>query len=267
MQKLAILFTILFIGFGLVSTSVEAKRFGGGSSIGKQRILHNHATNKPSPSAIPNKPQNGKNRWLGPLAGFAAGSLLASLFMGNGLGGILSLVLIIVGIFLLWRLLKNRPAAAKIKPMQYASGSPYNHSTAKINRTESTVMDSSESPLPNFSKALFLRNAKTLFIRLQAAYDNNNLTDIREFTTPEVFAEIRLQLQERTDLKNHTDVVTLQAELLEAITENNKHVASVKFSGLIRETEDAPAISFNETWHFQRSSGSGWLVAGIQQES
>ncbi len=267
MQKLAILFTILFIGFGLVSTSVEAKRFGGGASIGKQRILHNHATNKSPPSASPNKPQNDKNRWLGPLAGLAAGGLLASLFMGHGLGSMLSLVLIIGGIFLLWRLFKSRPTAARIRPMQYASNNPYNHSGAGINQAEAMVMDTSNSPLPNFDSELFLRNAKTLFIRLQVAYDNHNLTDIREFTTPEIFAEIRLQLQERADVKNHTDVVTLQAELLETIVESNSHVASVKFSGLIRELEDAPAVSFTETWHFQRTNNSGWLVAGIQQES
>ena len=264
MQKLAIVFTILFISFGLASMPVEAKRFGGGASIGKQRSLHNYSSTKSKPSDVSsNKKQSGAGRWLGPLAGFAAGSLLASLFMGHGLGSILSLLLIIGGIFLIWRLFKHRPAPAR--PMQYASTNPYNHSMSGAHQSEPMIMDTNDSPLPNFNSELFLRNAKTLFIRLQAAYDNSNLTDIREFTTAEMFAEIRLQLQERGDSKNHTDVVTLNAELFEAIAENNTHFASVRFSGLIREAENTPAVSFNETWNFQRMNNSGWLVAGIQQ--
>src|SRR5262249_49333833 len=74
----------------------------------------------------------------------------------------------------------------------------------------------------------FLRNAKVHFIRLQAAWDARNLDDIREFTTPEVFAEVRMQLNE-DPATTHTDVVSLDARLLGIEETDSEYVASVRF--------------------------------------
>jgi hypothetical protein len=63
------------------------------------------------------------------------------------------------------------------------------------------------------------------------------------------------------------DVVTLNAHLLEVATEDGRHAASVRFSGLAREAPGAEAASFEEVWNLVKpADGSGgWLLAGIQQ--
>lgn len=118
-----------------------------------------------------------------------------------------------------------------------------------------------------FDSEAFLRNAKVYFVRLQAAWDAGNIDDIREFTTPEMFAEIRVDLAGRGAQPNQTDVVQLNADLLAVEERGNEYLASVRFSGLIREEAGAAAAPFVEIWNLSksRSSGEGWLLAGIQQ--
>ena len=84
-----------------------------------------------------------------------------------------------------------------------------------------------------------------------------------------MFAEIRLQLQERGAAPNVTDVVSLDAELLGIETLGDEYMASVKFSGKIREKESAEPESFEEVWNLTRpvSRKNGWVLAGIQQLS
>jgi predicted lipid-binding transport protein (Tim44 family) len=112
----------------------------------------------------------------------------------------------------------------------------------------------------------FLRQAKLNFIRLQAANDSGNLEDLKQFTAPEVFAEIQMQFEERGRTKQETDVMQLDAELLELTSEADRYVASVRFSGQIREEAGGPAQGFAEVWHLTKpASGGGWIIAGIQQ--
>jgi predicted lipid-binding transport protein (Tim44 family) len=93
------------------------------------------------------------------------------------------------------------------------------------------------------------------------------MDDIREFTSPEMFAEIKMQYQERGNKSQETDVMQLNAELLEVVTEDSRHIASVHFSGQLREDANAAPEAFAETWHLVKpADGSrGWNVAGIQQ--
>ena len=113
----------------------------------------------------------------------------------------------------------------------------------------------------------FLRQAKLNFVRLQAAHDAGTIEDIRQFTAPEMFAEIRLQLDERGGKAQVTDVVKLNADLLDVTTEEKRHVASVRFHGMIREEADAAPEAFDEVWHLSKpvDGASGWVIAGIQQ--
>ncbi len=121
----------------------------------------------------------------------------------------------------------------------------------------------------DFDEATFLRHAKTYFIRLQAAWDKADIVDIREFTTTEMYAELKLQLQERGTTPNVTDVISINAELLGIETIGNEYLASVKFSGMIKESSTAPAENFAEIWNMSKpvNGGSGWVLAGIQQLS
>ena len=118
----------------------------------------------------------------------------------------------------------------------------------------------------DFDVAGFLRNAKVYFIRLQAAWDAKNLADIREFTTPEVFAEIRMQLDEEKGAVNKTDVSNLEATLLGIETGPTDYLATVRFSGSMRENQ-AEAVPFEEDWNLGKpvAERGGWLLAGIQQ--
>ncbi|WP_247364106.1 Tim44 domain-containing protein, partial [Ralstonia pseudosolanacearum] len=119
----------------------------------------------------------------------------------------------------------------------------------------------------DFDTQAFLRNAKVYFVRLQAAWDAGNLNDIREFTTPEMFAEIKMDLTDRGTVPNKTDVVSVEAELLGIETHPTEYLASVRFSGMIREETSAPAQPFAEVWNLTKpTQGSGgWVLAGIQQ--
>ncbi|MDF3889333.1 MULTISPECIES: Tim44 domain-containing protein [Cupriavidus] len=121
----------------------------------------------------------------------------------------------------------------------------------------------------DFDTEAFLRNAKVYYVRLQAAWDAGNLEDIREFTTPEMFAEIKMDLSERGAEVNKTDVVTLEGELLGIEDSPAQHLASVRFSGMIREKAGEPAQPFAEVWNLAKpvTGSGGWLLAGIQQVS
>ncbi|NTV97248.1 MAG: Tim44 domain-containing protein, partial [Thiobacillus sp.] len=118
-----------------------------------------------------------------------------------------------------------------------------------------------------FDAEAFVRQAKLNFIRMQAASDAGNLDDLRDFTSPEMYAEIKLQLAERGAAPQRTEVMMLDAEVLECVEEASRLLVSVRFHGLIREEVDAAALDFDEVWHLTKpaSGKGGWVVAGIQQ--
>ena len=120
---------------------------------------------------------------------------------------------------------------------------------------------------PGFDADAFAREAKLNFIRLQAAFDAANLDDLRAFTSPEVFAEISMQLAERGDAAQITDVTMLDAEVLEAVDEGGRHVVSVRFTGQVREAAGQDAMPLDEVWHLTKPASGlgGWVIAGIQQ--
>jgi predicted lipid-binding transport protein (Tim44 family) len=119
----------------------------------------------------------------------------------------------------------------------------------------------------DFDVTSFLRHAKSNYIRLQAAWDRGDINDIREFTSPEMFAEMKLELQDRGTAKNETDVVTLDAELLGIETQVYDYVASVKFTGMVKEGNATNPEAFAEVWNLAKpvNGQGGWLLAGIQQ--
>jgi predicted lipid-binding transport protein (Tim44 family) len=118
----------------------------------------------------------------------------------------------------------------------------------------------------DFDAEAFERIAKTIFIRMQAANDAGDLNDLRSFTTPEMFAVARLDLQDRQGKAQATDVVKVDAEVLDLEREGERQVVSVRFHGQIREEPDAPTEDFDEVWHLVRwGDNPSWAIAGIQQ--
>ena len=113
----------------------------------------------------------------------------------------------------------------------------------------------------------FSRTAKLIFIRLQAANDTSDLDDLRRFTTPELFATIRLEIQERGATAQHTDVVKVEATVLDVANEQDRQVVSVRFHGQTVEEKGAAATDFNEVWHLVKPHDDSrpWAIAGIEQ--
>jgi predicted lipid-binding transport protein (Tim44 family) len=209
---------------------------------------------------------------MGPIAGLAAGLGLAALFshlgMGEEMANFMMILLLALAAFMLFRWVMRRNAPAT-PAMQYAGASqhPAAHTFDQTPVALGGVRSSGAFP-PGFDADAFAREAKLNFIRLQAAFDARNLDDIRAFTAPEIFAEISMQLAERGDAGQTTDVMTLDAEVLEAIDEGNRHIVSVRFTGLVREDADASPVALDEVWHLSKpvSGQGGWLIAGIQQQ-
>jgi predicted lipid-binding transport protein (Tim44 family) len=284
--------------FGLAMSDADAAlRFGGGRSSGIQRnnVMQRQATPpaaapapasqaQPATPATPApQPASGMSKWLGPLAGLALGAGLASMFMGGGgMGGIAMVLLLAVAAFFMFRMLR-RPASAT-EPMRYsgatfdslapAPGAPARFDTlapalAPVPGNGGQAAASAVSLPAGFDADGFLRQAKLNFIRLQAANDRKDLTDIRNFTTPEMFAEISLQSQERGADPQQVDVTELNAEILDVTEGAEEHLVSVRFHGTLREGPQAAPESFDEVWHLAKPANgkSGWLIAGIQQTS
>ena len=284
MKRFLMLLTIALTCLSLLAATAEAKRFGGGGSIGKQRTMAPQPAPKapaaaPAPTAAPAPvatPAPTGNRWLGPLAGLAIGAGLGAMFAGGGLGGLgggmggilMALIAAAVVMFLISMFRNKQP-----QPMQYSgAGAPYGNPEPVQQSTYSTpAAASAAAPTGNipadFPVESFLRSAKMSFIRLQAANDRKDLNDIREYTTPEMFAEISMQTQERDNTPQKTDVIAINGELLEVVNEGDMAIASVRFTGQLSENNGA-AENVDEVWHVQknlRDDKSVWLLSGIQQ--
>jgi len=282
---------LVVLSLGIAFQDAEAaKRFGGGGNLGKQRATPTQReAPKEAPTATPAQPAPAApaaapavapkpsfmSRWGGLLAGLGIGALLASLF-GAQLGPIVGLLLaglLAVGVLaLLYRLFAGRkePPVAP-RPVQYAGVGSATEPRIAMPPIGSAIR-TQEQPrnaidIPGFEAEPFERVAKTSFIRLQAANDAKDLDDIRDYTTPEMYAEIAMQLKERGDEPQKTEVVSVDAKVIEAVVEDGYEIASVRFWGLMRDAPNANPESFDEIWHVRRKAGSKapWLIAGIQQ--
>ena len=118
-----------------------------------------------------------------------------------------------------------------------------------------------------FDLPAFERVAKMIFIRLQAANDARDLDELRQFTTPERFAAIRLEIQERGTAAQQTDVERVDAQVIDYAAEDGRQIVSVRFQGLVREETEAASVAFDEVWHLVKPEGDvgTWAIAGIQQ--
>lgn len=286
MKKMFLFMTLSFLAISLIAIDVEAKRMGGGKSFGKQRQSLNQQSTpnqqqSPAPAQNNAAPAGGGSKWGGALAGLAAGGLLAALFMGGAFEGInmmdiMMLIMIVGVIFFIFRMMRRSRAGMSERPMQYSgvntsgqdgmSRPPFSQAGAA---TASGAADTQQSPIPpDFKVEPFLRNAKISFIRLQAAYDIGDVNDIREYTTPEMLAEISMQIQERGDAQQKSEVMFLDANLLNVETDNDSAIASVRFTGQMKALPDGETEPFDEVWHVEKNladPNSVWLLAGIQQ--
>ena len=307
----------------IASAPAEAKRIGGGSSLGSQRqsiapkppATAQSTPGTPSTAAAPgasNQPvmpatpgatlpgkaaapaaaapaASGMSRWLGPIAGIAAGlgiaALLSHFGLPEGLGTFLVLALAAIAVIFVVRMLfaRRSPVSAS-GPAMYT---PERAEPTLARRTTPDAMWSGPSkpdpqvPLPplqaagaarnpaipaGFDAVGFARNAKTQFVRMQAAYDAGDRRQLEELMTREMFDEVSRELAARAG-HQPTEIVSLEAQVLEATTEGNQHWVSVRYTGLVREDGDSNPKPLDEVWNLTKpvNGSTGWLHAGIQQ--
>jgi predicted lipid-binding transport protein (Tim44 family) len=270
MRKWLLAISLVFIGAAMLATDAEARRLGGGRSVGVQRNVTpppakpaQQAAPKQAPNAQP-APQSG-SRWGGILGGLALGGLLGYLFGGSGMLGVMALALLAIVVFALISAAMRRPREERARPVQLAGLG--NETVAAPPPSQATDVPApiAASVIPaGFDTAGFLRAAKMNFIKLQMANDSGRLDEVREFTTSEMFHELRTDIG---DAGQHTDVVSLNADLLEVASEKGRHWASIRFSGMVRETPGTEPVGFEEVWNLVKPAdgSTGWLLAGIQQ--
>lgn len=280
-MKTLLTILIAMFAFSIVAFDADAARIGGGRSIGKQRDMTQQAQPKAPAQqqqapATPQQQPSGASKWLGPLAGLALGAGLAALFLNNGIAGLLAGLLLIgllaAAVFFVFRALRGRSSP---QPVQYAgAGAPAGHSqlgTQYAYGSGSAAPDSVAAMTrwpAGFNAEEFARQAKLNFVRMQAANDRKDLAEMQEFLTPGLYREIEAEVGAKSGASQKTEVVTLNAEVLDVATEGDQYVVSVRFSGLIRENAGEDPQAFSEIWHLEKpvTGRSGWLVSGIQQD-
>ena len=285
MKAMVLLLVACVATLGLAVDSAEARRMGGGMSLGQQRpapppMAAGRSAQSP-PAANTRPARGGSSRWLGPLAGLAAGGLLATLFLGDGFQGLaaLDLALLILGAVGLVLLSRSRRSSGVIR-----ASSRSGLVTAGGDSTEGAATSRPPPPPPPppprspaavyrerpewFKEGRFLAEARRHFLALQAAWDRGDLETIQDFVTPELLGELSQQRRSLGEAPQFTDVTAVYVELVDLVREDGRVVVSLLFSGHVRESTDAPESPFAEVWHVQRPDRPGdepWRVAGIQQ--
>jgi len=308
----------------LGAADAQAKRMGGGKSVGKQssnvtqreaaapQPAAPQAASAPAANPAPAMPaaQPQRKPWGAMLGGLAAGLGLAwlahSLGFGEAFGQVLMfalfalLALAIVGM-LMRRSRQGREAAATASPFAFqgagaptsprdyspnnvgndASARPWERGTAHFDAsapaaTGSMIGSALSGPqsswgIPaDFDVQGFLDAARRNFVSLQDAWDRSDIPALRAMMTDEMLEQIKAQLAERESHTgghaNQTDVLQLDAKLLGIEELDDAYMASVEFSGMIREDQSAGPNPFREVWNMTkpRHRSGGWLVAGVQ---
>ena len=324
---------VLVALMAVVHVDAEAKRMGGGKSVGQQSsnvtqresaggapsqggaATNSAAAAKPATPAAAPAAAAPKRPWGAMLGGLAAGLGLAWLASSLGLGAefaqflLIALVALAVVAVIGMVMRARRSGAASqsgASPFAFQGAGASNPAAAQVPNTyrpENVGNDASARPWERSSMAFdasrqaqgsgvvigsglagsqnwgipagfdaegFVSAAKRNFVTLQAAWDRSDIATLRSMMTDGMLEEIRAQLAERESQRgakpNHTDVVMIEAQLLGIEEMDDRYMASVEFSGMIREELSAGPSPFREVWNMtkSKSGNSGWLVAGVQ---
>lgn len=292
----------VFFGFTMIAVEIaEAARVGGGRSAGRQGSTATQQQAAPAQKAAPAQQANpaaqqksGMSKWLGPLAGLAAGFGLAALLSSMGLSGALAsflsgllMVALLVGAgYFIYRMLTRNKTASQ-SPLQYAgagnTGAPApaplpqqqpaaftgNAAPGSLAATlgGATVAPAASQWPAGFDAVEFERQALMNFQRVQAANDAGDASTLRDFLTPALYRELEAEMKSAWGSNQKTESVDVKAKVLDVVTEGHLYVVSVSFTGQIRE--NGVLNNLNEIWHLEKpvDGSSGWRVAGIQQAS
>lgn len=292
------LLTIFIFLAGILMASVgdaEAARFGGGRSFGSKPSMQRSTVAPPTRQTPPVAGATAgaaaqKSGLLGGMGGMfgglLAGTLLGSLLFGGGFngGGLMDILLIGILLFVAYKLFTrfraNRPVPAggpaPVGPAYAPDEEPagmqrqntgMNWSSLEKRSDPGAVPVAPEITVPaGFDSEEFLRGAKLAFTRLQASWDKRDLEDIAQFTSPAVLQEVRNQF-ETDPAPSRTEILLVNARLLNVKEENGEQTASVFFDALLREAPSTDTTQVREVWHFVRplNENGSWKLDGIQQ--
>jgi len=303
---IAFLLITLSLALGSISDA-DAKRFGGGSSFGSRSSYSTPYQRPAAPASRPTQQQPAaqpaqanKPGWanrsglMGMLGGLALGGLLGSMLGGHGFSGINFMDILIFGgiAFLLYKLFVRKQAGAAQPAYQRTAHNGHDDVVANHEQPSQTgssgfntdVLFNKNKPAPTsggdqftpqnvasvpagFDQQAFLAGAKIAFGTLQKAWDERDLAEIRSLCTDKVFAEIQDQIK-ASNTENHTEILKLEAELLEVREVGSELEATVMFDSFMREDVNARAEQVREVWHFIKPKNSiqpKWYLDGIQQ--
>ncbi len=308
MPRTSILLFAVVAALSLGFNDPADARMGGGRSFGAQRqgvapmrpapaAPAGNAATQPAPATpaagAPKAPvapaPSGASRWLGPIAGLAAGLGLAALMshfgLSEGFGSLLLIALLVVGaIFLVRALVGRRQAPGALQPdaLQQA-GSSYGvrseyRATPEGSASQTPVPAAAAEPVatqfgvaskplpPGFDAEGFAKEARRQYIQIQRSYDEGDRTALANVMTSEMNTEIGRELDERVG-RQPTEIVSLDANVLDVGEEDDKYWVSVRFTGLMREDGEPLPKSVDEIWNLTKpvKGSSGWLLAGISQ--
>jgi predicted lipid-binding transport protein (Tim44 family) len=283
-------------------SDADAKRFGGGSSFGgrssysapyqRSAIPPSRSANQQQASAQNQAARQGmasRGGLMGMLGGLALGGLLGSLFFGGAFENFNFMDILVFGgiAFLLYKLFAAKAGATQrpvynrtannYEELQPVQSNPAGFNTdvlfnkgknqaAGQNFQQGSGFKTTPAVPEGFDQQTFLTGAKIAFTTLQKAWDDRDLSEIRGLSTDKVFAEIQEQLK-TSAAENHTDILKLDAELLEVREIGGELEAVVLFDTIMRE-DNAQTEQVREVWHFVKPKISiqpKWLLDGIQQ--
>ncbi|WP_339080650.1 TIM44-like domain-containing protein [Pseudomonas sp. TMP9] len=280
MQRFLSIALAMCLSLGLtMSFDAEAKRMGGGKSFGSAPSHQARQAPAQQQQAAPaaggrqTAAASGASRWLGPLAGLAAGGLLASMFMGDGFEGLQIMDMLIFGLiaFLLFRFLAARRRQAQPAA---AGGAPYQREMPTQAAPHSIFGGSSAAaikPVINapawFNEQSFVSAGREHFLSLQQHWDANEMGKIAEFVTPQLLDFLSRERADLGDGFQSTYVDDLDVQLDGVDDLSDKTVATLTFTGVAKTSRFDQGEAFSESWRMERAAGDNqpWLVAGIRQ--
>ncbi|WP_271104338.1 Tim44 domain-containing protein [Pseudomonas tohonis] len=269
----------LCVGLTL-SLDANAKRMGGGKTFGSAPTHQTRQAQPNTPAATPTAPgrqpaaASGASRWLGPLAGLAAGGLLASMFMGDGFQGmqIFDFLIIALIAFVIFRFIAARKRQQQGQPAM--AGAPFQR---EMPQQQAPIFGSTAAPAPVaqrafnapswFNEERFVEAGREHFMSLQQHWDAAEMDKIAEFVTPQMLSFLKEERASLGDGFQSTYIDNLQVQL-DGIDElADKTVATLTFNGVSKTSRFDQGEVFSESWRMERANGDNqpWLVAGIRQ--
>lgn len=283
MQRFLSYFMAVCVALTL-SLDAHAKRLGSGKSLGE---APSHQTSQMQPSRTPDNAvapaqqpgrqqpaPSGASRWLGPLAGIAAGGLLAAMLMGEGFEGIQLLDMLILGLiaFLVFRFIASRKRQAQAGPQPVMAGhGPLYRDVPPAAAPQPSGFASGGAPVFRapawFDEQRFLEAAREHFLALQQHWDASEMDKIAEYVTPNLLNALRQERAELGDGYQSTYIENLQIRLDGIDDQADRTVATLTFAGIAKTSRFDQGEPFSESWRMERAQGDNqpWLVAGIRQ--